>query len=190
MICWMLKNFDDARMAYKKIFYNSLNQNIFVEDEKDFVLLAKDNRRTRLWRTYFDIPYNIDNDIQSLKYIDENIEKIISKDIFPCVVSIYLSNIFESINLMRISENIDFKDNVSENIDYHEITEIKTLFNKYNIVAEFFKSGVVIPINYEQFRIILSKMSYANFYKKRSKYILENDTFYMTLFKEKEKENG
>lgn len=190
MICWILNNFDDARIAYKKIFYNSLKQNIFVEDEKDFVLLTKDNRRTKLWRTYFDIPENIDNDIQSLKYIDENIEKIISKDIFPCVVSINLINIFESINLMKISRNIEFKNDVSKNIGYHEITEIKTIFNKYNIVAEFFKSGVFIPINYEQFRIILSKMSYANFYKKGSRYILEDDTFYMTLFKEKEKENG
>lgn len=192
MKTWLIESYDDARKAFKKLFYNSLEQMIFVEDEEDFVFANKDRRRTDIWRRRFNIPENIKTDVETLKYIDKEIGKILPFNSFPCVVTIPDVNFVNCCYVYSLDKNLELR-NIYSDTENKTLREVKKMFDEYDTEGMFFNSGIYIPITYEDFRIIISKLSRFSFQKvgKSNRYNLEDGEFKMTInFKEKEIKNG
>ena len=190
MKVWLIKDYEDAKKAYKKLFYNSLYNSIFVEDENDFLFANKDYRRTEIWRSRIGIPDDIKTDIKSMEYIENNIEKIFPYNKFPCVATVPDGNYANNVRFYLIEEDMTFDYN-SMLSDKTNLSEIKNMFEKYNVVVCFFQSGIWIPISYEEFRIITSKMYAFSFFKKQNYFVVNDGELEMRLkLNKKEIKNG
>lgn len=185
MTTWIIKNEEEAKRAFKKIFINLFENNIAFEEEYFY---NKDKTRTNFFRDIFDIPDYIVYDVDSLNYITENIKKIMSyKNLkFPFAVTIPIVNDKSYFNMCNVEEDFKFE---HEN-DGVSLEFLEKCFNENNVSIEFNKCGVSVPICFEDLKKILNKHINKRIEKKGSKICVSFYEFEFTLFLNKKEMNN
>ena len=185
MTSWIIKDEEEARRAFKKIFINLFENNITFEEEYFY---NKDKTRTNFFRDIFNIPDEITYDIDALLYITDCVKDIIVyHDLkFPFVMvmpNFNDKNAFEMFNL-----NKDFKfEHEDRDIS---LPLLEKYFNENNVSVEFNKCGVSVPISFEDLKKILNKYLKKRIKKTGNKICVYFEDFEFTLYLNKKEMNN
>lgn len=192
MFCWKINNLQEAIIAVKKLFLNCIDSTITFNSEDDLIFLKNIKERTKIFKRKVDIPDEIETDLQTLKYIENNINDILRKFVsgkkFPIIMcSTSECTAFEGLMVYELNNNFEFE-NMQLYAEEYNIEYIKSLFDKYNAEVSFFNSKNYVPISFDEFKIIISKMNHISFVQKnKTRFILNNFELTIDLnFKEKE----
>lgn len=185
MITWIIKNEEEAKRAFRKLFINLFENSVVFEDEHFY---NKSAERTCFFREAFKIPNEIIYDVDAINYITENIKKIMNyKNLkFPFIVLIPNYNQINYFDMYNIEEDFKFE---------HEHNDIsleflEKCFNENNVSIEFNECGTSVPICFEDLKKILNKYLNKKIKKTGSKIYVSFYEFNFTLYLKKREMNN